>query len=70
MQKVYSRSITTPSLVPSPSFLALECAGGKKYGLVHTVCASLESRLSKGGGGREKRAWYPAIAHALECART
>ena len=31
---------------------------------------SLESRLSKGGGGREKRAWYPAIAHALECART
>ena len=27
---------------------------------------SLKSRLSKGGGGREKRAWYPAIAHALE----
>ena len=37
---------------------------------VSTPKSSLESRLSKGGGGREKRAWYPAIAHALECART
>ena len=27
---------------------------------------SLESRLSKGGGGRENRAWYPTFAHASD----
>ena len=40
-----------------------------RMGTIAPQHTSLESRLSKGGGGRERRAWYPTIAHALVNAR-